>query len=414
MTALHISLPTVVLSLGILSTHAEEWPQWRGPERDGSSQGAAFPQSLSDDTLTSVWRVDLEPSYSGPIIKNGILYTTETANKEMEVVTAFDLKSGEQKWKSQWEGVMRVPFFAKANGSWIRSTPATDGDRIYVAGMRDVLVCLDAKSGDQLWKFDFVEKFGTDLPSFGFVCSPLLSGNAVIVQAGASVVAINKGTGKVMWRSMEDGGGMNGSAFSSPIISEVGGQEQLLVQTRTELCGLEVGSGEPLWRQKIPAFRGMNILTPIVYNDAVFTTAYGGKAMAVQPKKGAEWEVSNKWELKLEGYMSSPVILDGHAYVHLRNQRFACVDLKYGEEKWVTKEKFGKYWSMISNGNQILALDEKGDLRLIDASPEGFKVRDSRDLGVKECWAHIARSGEFVAVRSLNRLEVFRWVEPKA
>ena len=116
----------------------------------------------------------------------------------------------------------------------------------------------------------------------------------------------------------------------------------------------------------------------------------------------------------MEGYMSSPVVLDGHAYLHLKSQRFACVNLSTGEERWQTKEKFGKYWSMVARGNQILALDEEGILRLIEASPEKLKVIDERKLETKDCWAHLAISGDRVIIRSLNRLEVFHWPAPKA
>ena len=388
-----------------------DWPQWRGQSRDGSSEGPLWPQALDEGHLKSIWKVDLDPSYSGPIVQNGLVYTTETANKEVEVVRAYDLATGKEQWKTEWEGAMRVPFFAKSNGSWIRSTPATDGTRLFVAGMRGVLVCLDAKSGSVEWRLDFAEKFGTDLPSFGFVCSPLLNDDAVMVQAGASMVALKKSDGSVLWRSLEDGGGMNGSAFSSPIIRPIDGKNQLLVQTRTELCGLTPNDGAVLWKQKIPAFRGMNILTPTVFQNTIFTATYGGKALGIRLK---DKRPETAWETKLQGYMSSPVVIDSHAYLHLRDQRIACVDLRDGTEKWKTKNKFGKYWSMIARGNQILALDEKGILRLISANLKSLQIVSERKLDTKDCWAHVAVSGDRVIVRSLNGLEVFRWMEPVA
>lgn len=386
------------------------WSQWRGPSRDGLSPGPAWPQSLDENHLKSVWKVDLEPSYSGPIIQDGLVYTTETANEEREVVRAYALDSGKEAWKAEWDGVMRVPFFAKSNGSWIRSTPATDGKHLFVAGMRDVLVCLDAKTGKEVWRVDFAKQFETKLPAFGFVCSPLLNKDSVIVQAGASLVALKKSDGSVLWRSLQDEGGMNGSAFSSPIIRPVNGKPQLLVQTRSELCGLTL-DGKPIWQQKIPAFRGMNILTPTVHEDTIFTAAYGGKAIGIKLDGTTP---STAWEIKLQGYMSSPVVVDSHAYLHLRNQRFSCVNLKTGELAWETKKKFGKYWSMIARDKQILALDEKGTIRLLNANPGAFDTISERKLDTNECWAHIAISGDLVVVRSLNRLEVFRWTTPKS
>ena len=109
----------------------------------------------------------------------------ETKAEKTEIVRALDRATGRELWKAEWPGAMEVPFMAKRNGDWIRSTPAYDGDSLYVAGMRDVLVCLDAKTGKERWRIDFVKQFKAPLPDFGFVCSPLVVGDFVYVQAGA-------------------------------------------------------------------------------------------------------------------------------------------------------------------------------------------------------------------------------------
>src|SRR5690242_2306614 len=113
---------------------ATTWPQWRGPTRDGQCTGPAWPDWLSKETLQEVWRVPLWPSYSGPVVAEELVFTTETRNKETEAVSALDRKTGKQPWRVEWKGAMTVPFFAASNGSWIRSTPAYDGERLYVAG----------------------------------------------------------------------------------------------------------------------------------------------------------------------------------------------------------------------------------------------------------------------------------------
>lgn len=178
----------------------------------------------------------------------------------------------------EWPGSMSVPFFAGANGDWIRATPAFDGESLFVAGMRDVLVCLDAANGKELWRVDFVDRFKSAIPTFGFVSSPLVDGEFVYVQAGASFIKLNKRTGETVWRSLEDGGGMNGPRSSSPLKATIAGQPQFLVQTRERLAGVDEATGKELWSRKIEAFRGMNILTPVVFGDGIFTSSYGGKA----------------------------------------------------------------------------------------------------------------------------------------
>lgn len=114
----------------------------------------------------------------------------------------IDRKTGKILWQQEWEGAMSVPFFAASNGSWIRATPAYDDGRLYVAGMRDVLVCLNAKNGDVIWKIDFPKETGSTVPTFGFVCSPLIDGNNLYVQAGGALCKIDKKTGKLIWRSI--------------------------------------------------------------------------------------------------------------------------------------------------------------------------------------------------------------------
>ena len=404
-----ISLFSALVSVGDFGA-SDSWPQWRGPDRDGHFTGAAWPEKLDTNHLQRMWRVELGPSYSGPIVSADRVFTTESKDKKFEVVTAFDRTSGKELWRAQWEGAMTVPFFAKSNGDWIRSTPALDGDRLYVAGMRDVLVCLDTGSGTQRWRVDFVKELKSPEPDFGFVCSPLVDGEAVFVQAGASVAKLDKLSGKILWRSLQDKGGMWGSAFSSPIIATLGGERQLIVQTREKLAGLNLADGKVLWEQPIEAFRGMNILTPVAFGDGVFTSAYGGKThfFKVSQSEG-KWSVDQTWTDKVQGYMSTPVVVGGHAYQHAKNERVRCIDLKTGEEKWMTGESHGKYWSFVAHGDRILGLNQRGSLYLLRANPGKFEQLDKRKVSESETWAHLAVAGDQIFIRELNALSAFRW-----
>ncbi|MCA9078666.1 MAG: PQQ-binding-like beta-propeller repeat protein, partial [Planctomycetaceae bacterium] len=257
------------------------------------------------------------------------------------------------------------------------------------------------------WRKDIAEEFNTGLESFGFVCSPLIDGDGVIVQSSAGTLKVNKLTGKLVWRMPDAELGMMGGAFSSPIIATLGGHKQLIVQTRQQMIGLDPDAGVQLWSMAIPSFRGMNILTPLVIGDQVFTCTYGGGAHLLSINRTDQgFEIRQVWETKMEGYMSSPVLVDNSIYVHLKNQRFACVDSRSGNERWRSKP-FGKYWSMVVNGDRILALDERGKLLLIDADPNELTVLDRRTVSEEPAWAHLAVSSSQVFVRSLNQLTVF-------
>ena len=209
------------------------------------------PEKLDTNHLQRTWRVELGPSYSGPIVSGDRVFTTESKDKKFEVVTAFDRQTGKELWRAQWEGAMTVPFFAKSNGDWIRATPACDGESLFLAGMRDLLVCLDAQTGKERWRFDFVKKLEAPAPDFGFVCSPLVDGEFVYVQAGASFVKLNKRTGEMVWRTLIDKGGVWGHVFSSPIFAEFAGKRQLVVQTREKLVGVDPADGKEIGRAHV-------------------------------------------------------------------------------------------------------------------------------------------------------------------
>lgn len=414
--ALRLGVLTSLKIFSIAAADSSIWPQWRGPERTGQFQGPVWPTKLDTNHLHRIWHKDLGPSYSGPIVTADRVFTTETKNKKFEVVRALDRITGKELWSTQWEGSMSVPFFARSNGDWIRATPAYDGKSLFVAGMRDVLVCLDAQTGNERWRFDFVQKLSTPLPDFGFVCSPLVEGDAVYVQAGASFVRLKKDTGEVVWRTLNDKGGMWGSVFSSPLLAELAGKRQLIVQTREKLAGVNPEDGTVLWEQPVEAFRGMNILTPIVYKDLVFTSTYGGKTLAFKvTSSDGKYSITPQWTHKAQGYMSTPVVIGGVAYHHLKSQRVMAIDVESGRELWTSDKSYGKYWSLVAQGDRILALDQNGMLYQLRANQQKLEILDERRLTDSETWAHLAVAGDQVFVRELNQLVAYQWrLSPRA
>ncbi|MCH2201485.1 MAG: PQQ-binding-like beta-propeller repeat protein [Fuerstiella sp.] len=408
------------LTIGLLlfasaDSQAADWPQWRGPTRDCRiTPQQKWPDSLGAENLTQSWRISLGPGYSGPIVSGPRVFVTETRSKTDEVVRALDRRTGKELWKTEWKGALKVPFFAAKNGSWIRSTPSSDSQNLYVAGIRDVLVSLDVQTGHENWRVDFVKTFNAALPGFGTVCSPLLDGEHIYLQAAASVVKLNKSDGKVIWRSTPESGGLFGSglgtsAFSSPVIATIGRQRQLVVQSRQSLFGLDLETGDRLWSTDVEAYRGMNILTPTVIGDSILTSTYGGGTFLFEVMKSSSGlQITERWRTNKQGYMSSPVVIDGRVFLHLRNQRFTCINPVNGETNWTTRP-FGKYWSMVSNGKRLLALDQRGELHLIDASPVEYRELSSRRVSESETWAHLAAADRQLFVRELNAMTAWNW-----
>lgn len=154
----------------------------------------------------------------------------------------------------------------------------------------------------------------------------------------------------------------------------------------------------------------MMILTPSVFGDAIFTSAYRGKShlFALESREG-RLQPRELWSNKAFGYMSSPAVVDGHAYLHLANGRLDCIDLETGSSRWRTSESFGKYWSVVHAGDRILALDEKGELLLLRATPEQPVILGRREVE-SNSWAHLAVRDDLVVVRSLEGVELLRWM----
>ncbi len=414
-------LRLITLAIGLLAAVAAgevgvaesgqkaSWPQWRGPFRDGRAVGDQWPVSLGEDRLQLRWRVELAPSYSGPIVVGDRVFTTETRDETTEVVTAYRLSTGEPLWKAEWPGSLRVPFFAASNGSWIRATPAADERTLYVVGIRDVLVALDLETGEERWRIDFPADAGAEVPAFGGASSPLVTDDFLYAQIGGGFAKIDKRDGRVEWNVARSAAGMISSgAFSSPYLARLGGKQLAVVQTREALKGIDPESGAELWSQPIDAFRGMNILTPIVYQDGLFTSAHTGRSQLWRVDPETPSQLEEVWRNKSQAYMSSPVVVGDYLYMHLRNQRIQCLELATGEEKWRTKP-FGKYQSMVIVGDNILALDARGELILFRATPDAFELIDSRKVSTEETWAHLAVCGNVVVVRELGALAVYDW-----
>jgi outer membrane protein assembly factor BamB len=203
---------------------------------------------------------------------------------------------------------------------------------------------------------------------------------------------------------------MFGSAFSSPVMAKLGGKTQVVVQTRAQLAGLDFASGKELWKQPVEAFRGMNILTPAVHGNGIFTSTYGGETALFEIANAGEgFKVSKEWGLRLQGYMTSPVFLNGMAIELNRDQRLVAVDLETGEKLWEVKDKFGKYWSLVTDGTRVLGLDQKGDLLLFQPTRDAWNLIDRVEVTDEESWAHVAVVDGILYVRALEGITAWKW-----
>jgi len=410
-TLLLISI-AVFLSASHLTAKDSDWPAWRGAERTGQVTGPEWPKNL--DNLTARWTVPLGKSYSSPIIAKDRVFVFETTDVTHATVRALNRTDGSEIWSKSWESSIEVPFFAEANGSWVKSTPAWDGKTLFVGDAREVLIAFDGESGNERWRLDFPKTYGTPIPPFGFASSPLIVGDKLYIQAANSIIKMETATGKVLWRALNDSDDLEDvsaqSAFSSPILTTVAGKEQLVVLTRRELAGVEPESGAALWRKPLPNFRGCLIVTPTVYGDGIFTSSFrNGSYYISLDNSDGNLVAEQKWDNKVNTYMSSPIVVGDYAYLHLTNSRMACIDLKTGESAWTTTEKFGKYSSMVWQNDRILLLSENGTLNLLEANPKAFTSVSTAQVAEGDTWSYLGISGSELYVRALEKLTLYDW-----
>tara|TARA_B100000029_G_scaffold484774_1_gene537361 strand:- start:309 stop:1580 length:1272 start_codon:yes stop_codon:yes gene_type:complete len=417
-TLLAVLLATLVLLARgphpLTAADKTAWPQWRGPNRDGHVLTGTWPDSLKGEHLVEQWRLKVPPSYSGPIVAGETVYTTFTRNKTHEGVIALDRKTGRATWKTEWEGAMKVAGLGTSMGSWIRATPTLDRGQLFVAGMPDLLVSLDAKSGKERWRADFHQRYKTPLPELGFVCSPLVHNDGVFVQAADSFIKVDRKNGKSLFRCMvRKGKGSENMAqgnYSSPGFGVINGKPQLLVADIDAIAGVEPTRGDVLWRRVLDSYDQGCILAPIIHGKGIFTSTRASRTGHYPLDfENNRFTIRDGWKNKLIVYMSSPVIVGDHAFLHLKNGRFACVDLRDGKINWISNRPFGKYCSMVWQKDRILGLTNDGQLVLLAANPARFELLDSRKVAMEETWAHVAVSEDNLYIRERSAIVAYRW-----
>ena len=171
-----------------------------------------------------------------------------------------------------------------------------------------------------------------------------------------------------------------GGATASVMVVPLAGNKRIVALNRKTLAILDPESGAVLWKQIVPAYRGTTTLTPVIVGDSgVFISMVAGRSMRFDFASASDKLTAKRtWDVSQKMYMSTPVVIDNHLYAHLENQRVTCLDAKTGRSRWTTDEIFGEYWSMVTRGDRSLALDQKGELLLVRATPEKFELLDRR------------------------------------
>jgi outer membrane protein assembly factor BamB len=398
----------VVLLLGSLTAPAGDWPQWLGPNRDGSSPETVAPWKKAPAVL---WRRPVGEGNSSPVVAGGRVFVhSKVMGKNEEEVVARDARTGKELWRTAYP---RAPFNS-LYGNGARATPAVAGGKLYTFGISGLLTCFDAAGGKKLWQVDTLTQFNARNLFFGVSCSPLVADKHVLVNVGgkgASVVALDRDSGALAWKSQDDR-----ASYSSPILLGKGKERQAVFLTGDGLVSLNPADGKLFWRFPLRDLLLESSTTPVRVGDLLMASSitYGSVGLRRLSKEGKP-AVEQVWKQpSLTSYFSTPVAVGKeHIYMVTGSNPLAfrkseatlrCIEAGTGKELW-NRPKVGKYHACLlrTGDDKLLMLEEAGELVLLDPSPKGYREL-ARSKVCGETWAHPALSDGRLYLRDHKEL----------
>ncbi len=378
------ALPLLLLVASVAP--AADWPQFLGPNRD-----SATPDKIPawKEKPNEVWKKAVGEAHSSPVVANGLVYVfAKVDKKEAESLTAFDTKTGDEKWAKSYDR----PKFNTPFGAGPQGTPTVDGDRVYTFGSTGLLTAWDAKTGDQKWQADTAKEFSPKKLVFGVATSPTVVGKHVIVMVGgkgAGIVGFEKDSGKVAWQATDDG-----ASYASPIV--VGDTKpQLVFLTAAHVRGVTADLGKQVWQHKFVDAILESSTTPVRVGDLYVVGSVKSGSIGVRVKGDGVEEV---WKNeKLTCYFSTPVAIGDYLYMVIGEAKFPggtlimrCVEAKSGTVMWEKKDVGTYHAALVKTGDgKLLLHDDKGNLKLLEPNETEYKeLASSKVCG--ETWAHPA------------------------
>jgi outer membrane protein assembly factor BamB len=383
-------------------SYSDDWPQFRGPSRDGKSAELGLLKQWPEGGPKLLWSVSgLGIGFSSVAVADGLVYTTGMLDGE-GFLFAYDL-SGNLKWKEsygpEWTGSYRGT----------RTTPTVHADRIYMFSGTGVMACFGAKSGKKIWDVDTLKKFDGKNIRWGMSCSPLIDGNKVYCTPGGkkgTMVALDKMTGKTIWATT----GLNElSAYCSPILIERGGRRLLITMIQESVICVSADDGRLIWREPYEAPSDTNTLTPIYHDGCLYVTNVVNRGIT---NAGTMFELSEdgtfvkkKWnDHTLDCQHGGVILLDGYLYGSnwYDNTRGDWICLDWDTGQVVYKATWNGYkGSIIYADGMFYCYDEEGNVGVVKASPEGFDIVSTFAItqGSGKHWAHPAISDGRLYIR---------------
>lgn len=401
-----ISLLQALLTLAVIQVSAVDWPQWRGPNRDGKAADFKAPASWPGE-LKQQWRVTVGDGVATPALANGKLYvfTRDGAN---EIARCLNAADGKELWQDKYETLAATGPAAGYSGP--RSSPTVADGKVIYYGLRGTLTCYDGTSGKIVWR-----KNGTPnaWPMFYTSSSPLVADGLCIAQLGGatngSISALNVSTGAEKWTWTGDG-----SAYASPVLTSVGGTKIILAQSDKRIVAVNFADGKVMWEQPFAGSGrgGMNSATPIVEGQTLIYSGTGRGTTAVKLNKdGDSLKATQLWtNLENSVQYNSPVLKNGLVFGYSARDTLFCINAKDGNTAW-TSAVPGKrgYGSIVDAGSVLLLLTPIGNLIAFEPSDKEFKQLASYNVGEGDITAHPVIAGNQVFVKGKESLTLWKF-----
>ena len=389
-----------------MTAAAQDWSQWRGPNRDGNGSDASVP-SAWPRTLKEEWKVTVGVGHASPVVANGKIYVF-TRQGEEEVLLSLDAVTGKELWRSSQPIAYEMHEAAKGHGKGPKSTPVVYKGNVYTFGISGVLSGHDARTGKLKWRLDFSKQYPKTSPLFGTAMSPLIDGGLLIAHVGGhdkgALTAFDPETGTIKWSNDVDG-----PAYSSPIVVTLAGARQVVTSTQGNVIGVDVSTGKTLWKLPAKSQYDENSVTAIAFKDMIIFAREGQGLTAIRLEKQDSGfvpkEVWNNKENQM--YMNSPVLVGNALFglSPLKKSQFFALDADTGKTLWQGPGRMGENAAIVNLGGKfLLLLINDGNLVVLPANAKGYLPAAQYTVAASPTWAHPVVIGRRILVKDQTSL----------
>jgi outer membrane protein assembly factor BamB len=384
---------------------AQDWTQWRGPNRDGAIMSFTEPRDWPE-RLTQRWKVEVGLGYATPLLVGNRIYMFSRQGED-EVMSALDADNGMRLWQTAYPAPFTMNSAAAPHGQGPKSTPVFNNGKLYSIGMVGTVTAWDAATGKQLW-----QKAGTGVvPMYtSHAFSPLIDRGLVIFHVGGhnqgALTAFDANTGDVKWSWNGDGPG-----YGSPILVDLGGTRQVVTITQGKLVGVDAATGTLLWERPFVSNNFTNSITPIQYGQTIIVSGNGGPTTALTVRKqNNQWVTEAVWENADVPMRLSNGLISGDNLIGLANRnmgQYFSVDAKTGKALWVSEGRQAGNAALARAGNLIFSLEDDGELLVFPTGQTTFAPLRRYKVAETATWTQPVISGNRIFIKDVSTLALW-------